>query len=113
MFPDEYLTRRDQSVLELLHQSHRANTAAPYLVSHIFSSGLEVIVAILSSVPAGIPLISFLFLSSELQEYAGNAAAFLGFGTAHTEKTHGSQLTAHSSSKHYSRGLLPANPKSE
>lgn len=113
VFPDEYLTRRDQSVLELLHQSHRANTAAPYLVSHIFSSGLEVKVALSTPVPAGIPQTSFLFLSSELQEYAGNAAAFLGFGTAHTEKTHGSQLTAHSSSKHYSRGLLPANPKSE
>ncbi len=104
---------RDQSVLELLHQSHRANTAAPYLVFHIFSSGLEVKAALSTPVPAGIPQTSFLFLSSELQEYAGNAAAFLGFGTAHTEKTHGSQLTAHSSSKHYSRGLLPANPKSE
>ena len=113
VFPDEYLTRRDQSVLELLHQSHRANTAAPYLVFHIFSSGLEVKVALSTPVPAGIPQTSFLFLSSELQEYAGNAAAFLGFGTAHTEKTHGSQLTVHSSSKHYSRGLLPANPKSE
>ena len=60
-----------------------------------------------------IPEISFLFLSSELQEYAGNAAAFPDFETAHIEKTHGSQLTAHSSSMHYSRGLLPANPKSE
>ena len=113
MFPDEYLTRRDQSVLELLHRSHRANIAAPYLVFHIFSSGPEVKAALSTPVLADIPQISFLFLSSELQECAGNAAAFLDFGTAHTGRTHGVQLTAHSSSKHYSRGSLPANPKSE
>lgn len=34
-----------------------------------------------------------------------------GFWNCTYRKTHGSQLTAHSSSKHYSRGLLPANPK--
>ena len=113
MFPDEYLTRKDQSVLELLHQNHRANIAGPYLVFHISLFGLEWKADLSALVPAGIPQISFLFLSSELQEYAGNAAAFLGFGTAHTEKTHGSQLTAHFSSRRCSGVPIPANPKSE
>lgn len=86
VFPDEYLTRKDQSVLELLHQNHRANIAGPYLVFHISLFGLEWKADLSALVPAGIPQISFLFLSSELQEYAGNAAAFPDFETAHIEK---------------------------